>query len=61
MYNVLLADTGVSVTSALADAKTVFSWVMGVITDNPLLCAAFCMTVLVPAGVLIFRRITHAV
>lgn len=57
-----LVETGaVSVTSALASAKEVFAWVMGVITDDTLLCAAFCMTVLVPAGVYIFRRITHAV
>lgn len=53
--------TTVSVTQALASAKEVFSWVLGVITENGLLCAAFAMTVLVPAGVMIFRKITRSV
>lgn len=63
MFNMLLAEggTAVSVASALASAKEVFTWVLGVITENTLLCAAFCMTVLVPAGVMIFKRISRSV
>lgn len=66
MYNsvfVLAAEAGTKITvaDALTSAKTVFSWVMDIVTTEPLLAAAFAMTVLVPAGVMVFRKIKHSV
>ena len=63
MFNMLLeaGSGGVTISSALGDATTLFSWVLDTITSNVILCAAFVLGVLVPAGVMVFRRMIHSV
>lgn len=53
--------TEVSVTTALATAKEIFNWVLGVVLGNAMLTAAFCLAVLVPVGVMAFKKITKSV
>lgn len=50
-----------SVSSALADATTLFNWVMDCITNNPIMTTAFVVTVLVPAGIMVFSRLKNTV
>lgn len=55
-----LAEEGtVSVTSALATGTELFNWVMGLITANTILCAAFVLAVLVPAAVKVFKHLKN--
>lgn len=62
-YLVALTEgTGtVSVDTALETGTQVFTWVMTTITSSALLTAAFCLSVLVPAGVMVFRKVTRSV
>ncbi len=49
------------VDTMLSTASKIFSWVLGVVSDNPLMAAAFGMSILVPAGIMAFRNIKSAV
>lgn len=55
-----LAENALDVTTALATGKTVVGWVLGVITENPILTAVFVLGTLIPAGVAAFRNLKHA-
>lgn len=59
MYNAILPIMEFTISGALTDAKTVVDWVVGIVTDNAIIAAAFTMGILVPAGVKAFKRIAR--
>ena len=56
-----LADGGMNVTSALSDATQLFNWVISCITANAVMTTAFVVTVLIPAGIMVFHRLKSTV
>lgn len=56
-----LASSGMNVTSALSDATQLFNWVIDCITANPVMTTAFVVTVLIPAGIMVFHRLKSTV
>lgn len=56
-----LTDTGLSITDALGNATELFNWVISCITSNPIMTTAFVVTVLIPAGVMVFHRVKGTV
>lgn len=46
-------------TTALSGCTTLFTWVLNLITDQPLLALLLACGTLVPAGIGIFRKIKH--
>lgn len=57
----LLSASTMDVSSALTTATSLFNWVIECITANPVMTAAFVVSVLIPAGIMIFRNLKHAV
>lgn len=47
-------------TTALSGCTTLFTWVLNLITEQPLLALLLACGTLVPAGIGIFRKIKHA-
>lgn len=60
MNGMFLAETGFDVTSSLATGKTIISWVLGLISENPVLSACFVLGTLIPAGIIAFSRFKSA-
>jgi hypothetical protein len=54
-------DNSMTIANALADATDLFTWVMDCITSNPIMTTAFVVTVLVPAGIMVFHRLKNTV
>ena len=50
-----------NVTSALSDATTLFNWVIDCITSNPIMTTAFVVSVLIPAGIMVFHKLKNTV
>lgn len=50
-----------NVEGALETATTLFSWVVTTVTSNAILTAVFVVTTLIPAGIMIFRRVKRSV
>lgn len=46
--------------TALSSASTLFTWVLDLITSNPLLATLFACGTLIPAGLIIFSRVKKA-
>ena len=46
--------------TALTNCSTLFTWVLNLITDNPLLAILLTCGTLIPAGIGIFRKIKKA-
>lgn len=53
--------TTLSITDALGYATELFNWVIECITSNPIMTTAFVVTVLIPAGVMVFHRVKGTV
>lgn len=56
-----MAEDGTSISNALSDATTLFSWVIDCITSNPIMTTAFVVSVLIPAGVMVFHKLKNTV
>ena len=50
-----------SVASALSDATTLFNWVIECITGNAIMTTAFVVSVLIPAGIMVFKKLKNTV
>lgn len=48
------------VTTALATGKTVISWVLGLVAENPVLAACFVLGTIIPAGIVAFNHFKSA-
>lgn len=48
------------VTSSLATGKAIITWVLGLISENPILAACFVLGTLIPAGIVAFARFKSA-
>lgn len=46
--------------TALTSCSTLFTWVLNLVTENPLLAILLACGTLIPAGIGIFRRIKRA-
>nr|DAF83973.1 MAG TPA: hypothetical protein [Inoviridae sp.] len=46
--------------TALTNCSTLFTWVLNLITDNPLLAILLACGTLIPAGIGIFRKVKKA-
>lgn len=49
------------VSTALTTATTLFTWVIDTITANAILTAVFVVTTLIPAGIMVFKKIKRSV
>lgn len=54
------ADGTFDVASSLATGKTVITWVLGLISEQPVLAACFVLGTIIPAGIVAFRRFKSA-
>ena len=61
MNSMLLSGDGMSVSNALSDATTLFNWVIDCITSNPIMTTAFVVSVLIPAGIMVFHKLKNTV
>ena len=53
--------TTLTITDALSNATELLNWVIDCITSNPIMTTAFVVTVLIPAGVMVFHRVKGTV
>lgn len=63
MGSVALSESAGStswIQSALSTVSTLFTWVLDLITANPILAVLFACGTLVPAGLSIFSRVKKA-
>lgn len=57
----VLSSSGMNVTNALSDATTLFNWVIDCITSNAIMTTAFVVSVLIPAGIMVFHKLKGTV
>lgn len=57
----LSSGSTMSVTDALTSATELFNWVIKCISSNPIMLTAFVVTVLIPAGIMVFHRLKSTV
>lgn len=57
----LLSSGGMSVSNALSSATELFNWVIDCISSNSIMMTAFVVTVLIPAGIMVFHRLKGTV
>lgn len=55
-----LEATTFDVTSALETGKIVVTWVLGLVTEQPILSACFVLGTIVPCGIYAFNRFKGA-
>ena len=57
----MVLEAGMTVTKALSDATQLFNWVIDVITSNAIMTTAFVVSVLIPAGIMVFHKLKNTV
>lgn len=50
-----------NITDALASGTQLFNWVIDIITSNAIMTTAFVMSVLIPAGIMVFHKLKNTV